>query len=59
MRNGLKRGEISKKLGGVLCFEMEVAGLMNTFPASCWLFVWEQILTDRKGKEAAAATVPD
>jgi nucleoside phosphorylase len=32
MRNGLERDQISKELGGVLCFEMEAAGLMNTFP---------------------------
>jgi nucleoside phosphorylase len=32
MMNGLKRDEISKDLGGVLCFEMEAAGLMNGFP---------------------------
>jgi nucleoside phosphorylase len=32
MRNGLERDRISKELGGVLCFEMEAAGLMNTFP---------------------------
>jgi nucleoside phosphorylase len=33
MRNGLERDRISKELGGVLCFEMEAAGLMNTFPS--------------------------
>jgi nucleoside phosphorylase len=27
MRNGLKKDEISKKLGGVLCFEMEALRL--------------------------------
>ncbi|KAF2395501.1 Pfs domain protein [Trichodelitschia bisporula] len=32
MRDGERRDEISKKLGGVLCFEMEAAGLMNHFP---------------------------
>ena len=32
MRNGLERDRISRELGGVLCFEMEAAGLMNTFP---------------------------
>jgi nucleoside phosphorylase len=29
MRNGSERDRISKELGGVLCFEMEAAGLMN------------------------------
>jgi nucleoside phosphorylase len=32
MRNGMERDRISRELGGVLCFEMEAAGLMNTFP---------------------------
>lgn len=32
MRDGVKRDEISKELGGVMCFEMEAAGLMNDFP---------------------------
>ncbi len=32
MRNGKQRDRISRELGGVLCFEMEAAGLMNTFP---------------------------
>jgi nucleoside phosphorylase len=32
MRNGEARDNISKDFGGVLCFEMEAAGLMITFP---------------------------
>jgi nucleoside phosphorylase len=32
MRNGVDRDEISSEFGGVLCFEMEAAGLMNNFP---------------------------
>lgn len=32
MKNGVERDRISESLGGVLCFEMEAAGLMNTFP---------------------------
>ncbi|KAF2400142.1 Pfs domain protein [Trichodelitschia bisporula] len=32
MRDGNQRDRISKELGGVLCFEMEAAGLMNHFP---------------------------
>lgn len=32
MRNATERNRISSKLGGVLCFEMEAAGLMNNFP---------------------------
>jgi len=32
MRDGKTRDEISSELGGVLCFEMEAAGLMNRFP---------------------------
>ncbi|KAK4184262.1 hypothetical protein QBC35DRAFT_506288 [Podospora australis] len=32
MKNGEVRDDISAKLGGVLCFEMEAAGLMNNFP---------------------------
>ena len=32
MRNATKRDAISKDLGGILCFEMEAAGLMNNFP---------------------------
>jgi nucleoside phosphorylase len=31
MRDAAERDRISKDLGGVLCFEMEAAGLMNTF----------------------------
>ena len=29
IRDGLERGRLSAELGGVLCFEMEAAGLMN------------------------------
>jgi nucleoside phosphorylase len=32
MRDGKLRDTISAKFGGVLCFEMEAAGLMNSFP---------------------------
>jgi nucleoside phosphorylase len=32
MRDGITRDTLSSKLGGVLCFEMEAAGLMNIFP---------------------------
>jgi nucleoside phosphorylase len=32
MKDGEERDTISTKLGGVLCFEMEAAGLMNNFP---------------------------
>jgi hypothetical protein len=32
MKDGLTRDKYSEELGGVLCFEMEAAGLMNTFP---------------------------
>lgn len=32
MRDGITRDKVSSDLGGVLCFEMEAAGLMNTFP---------------------------
>lgn len=32
MKDGVTRDKISKELGGVMCFEMEAAGLMNDFP---------------------------
>ena len=32
MRHARERDDISKKLGGVLCFEMEAAGVMDRFP---------------------------
>ncbi|KAF7509335.1 hypothetical protein GJ744_008058 [Endocarpon pusillum] len=32
MRNAAERDKVSSQLGGVLCFEMEAAGLMNSFP---------------------------
>ncbi|KAF4462855.1 purine and uridine phosphorylase [Fusarium albosuccineum] len=32
MRDGAMRDKVSTELGGVLCFEMEAAGLMNSFP---------------------------
>lgn len=32
IRDGRTRDRLSSELGGVLCFEMEAAGLMNTFP---------------------------
>jgi nucleoside phosphorylase len=32
MRSGTERDKVSAELGGVLCFEMEAAGLMNSFP---------------------------
>ena len=32
MKEGTTRDRLSSELGGVLCFEMEAAGLMNSFP---------------------------
>jgi nucleoside phosphorylase len=32
MRSAAEREKVSAELGGVLCFEMEAAGLMNSFP---------------------------
>ncbi|KAH0556025.1 hypothetical protein GP486_006033 [Trichoglossum hirsutum] len=32
MRDGVTRDRLSSELGGVLCFDMEAAGLMNDFP---------------------------
>ncbi|KAF5845063.1 hypothetical protein GGP41_001164 [Bipolaris sorokiniana] len=32
MKSAAERDKISQNLGGVLCFEMEAAGLMNSFP---------------------------
>jgi nucleoside phosphorylase len=32
MRDGRMRDTLSRELGGILCFEMEAAGLMNSFP---------------------------
>jgi nucleoside phosphorylase len=32
MRDAAERDKVSAELGGVLCFEMEAAGLMNNFP---------------------------
>jgi ankyrin repeat protein/nucleoside phosphorylase len=32
IRNAAERDKVSLELGGVLCFEMEAAGLMNNFP---------------------------
>jgi nucleoside phosphorylase len=32
MRSAAERDRVSTELGGVLCFEMEAAGLMNNFP---------------------------
>ncbi|CAN9285572.1 unnamed protein product [Alternaria alternata] len=32
MRSAVERDKVSTELGGVLCFEMEAAGLMNSFP---------------------------
>ncbi|KAF2785582.1 purine and uridine phosphorylase, partial [Melanomma pulvis-pyrius CBS 109.77] len=32
IRNAAERDRVSAELGGVLCFEMEAAGLMNSFP---------------------------
>ncbi|EUC28663.1 hypothetical protein COCCADRAFT_42621, partial [Bipolaris zeicola 26-R-13] len=32
MKNAVERDSVSAKLGGVLCFEMEAAGLVNNFP---------------------------
>ncbi|CAO2655073.1 Nn.00g118060.m01.CDS01 [Neocucurbitaria sp. VM-36] len=32
MKDATRRDQISKELGGVMCFEMEAAGLMNDFP---------------------------
>ena len=32
MRDGRMRDKVSRELDGILCFEMEAAGLMNSFP---------------------------
>jgi nucleoside phosphorylase len=32
IKSAVERDRISAELGGVLCFEMEAAGLMNNFP---------------------------
>jgi len=32
IKDGRTRDRVSKELGGVLCYEMEAAGLMNSFP---------------------------
>ncbi|KAF2230597.1 kinesin light chain [Viridothelium virens] len=32
MRDSITRNKVSSEFGGVLCFEMEAAGLMNNFP---------------------------
>jgi nucleoside phosphorylase len=32
IKDGVTRDKLSSELGGVLCFEMEAAGLMNNFP---------------------------
>ncbi|KAF1963801.1 hypothetical protein CC80DRAFT_13282 [Byssothecium circinans] len=32
MRSAAERDKVSEELGGVLCFEMEAAGLINSFP---------------------------
>lgn len=32
IKDAIKRDEISQRFGGVLCFEMEAAGLVNRFP---------------------------
>jgi nucleoside phosphorylase len=32
MKHAVVRDKLSAELGGVLCFEMEAAGLMNSFP---------------------------
>ena len=32
IKDGITRDKVSSELGGVLCFEMEAAGLMNSFP---------------------------
>ncbi|KAF2175810.1 purine and uridine phosphorylase [Zopfia rhizophila CBS 207.26] len=32
MRDGRTRDRVSRELGGVLCFEVDAAGLMNSFP---------------------------
>lgn len=32
IRDGAVRDQISSEFGGVICFEMEAAGLMNNFP---------------------------
>ena len=32
MKDGVIRDQLSGELGGIFCFEMEAAGLMNSFP---------------------------
>lgn len=32
MKDGVTGDRVSQELGGILCFEMEAAGLMNNFP---------------------------
>ena len=52
MKNAAERDKVSAELGGVLCFEMEAAGLMNSFP--CLIIRAICDYADSQEQEAAA-----
>jgi hypothetical protein len=58
MGNGLERDRISEKLDGVLCFEMQAAGLMNTFPCLTICGTCNYLVSHKNGNwQAYAAAV--
>jgi serine/threonine protein kinase/nucleoside phosphorylase len=58
MRSGAERDRVSAELGGVLCFEMEAAGLMNMFPCLviCGICDYADSHKNKRWQPYAAAT---
>ncbi|KAF5865336.1 hypothetical protein ETB97_004547 [Aspergillus alliaceus] len=58
MRDGVERDKISSEFGGVLCFEMKAAGLMNTFPCLviCGICDYADSHKNRRWQPYAAGT---
>jgi hypothetical protein len=50
MQNAMERDKVSAELGGVLYFEMEVAGLINTFPCLiiCSIYNYTNLYKNKK-----------
>ena len=55
MKDAVTRDRLSKELGGILCFEMEAAGLMNNFPCLAVRGICDYADSHKNKKWVAAA----
>jgi hypothetical protein len=59
IKNAAKRDRVSAKLSGMFCFEMETAGLMNSFPCLVICGIWDYADSQPYAAGTAAAYAKD